>query len=201
MIQVELRSPPDAAVLAERLMAAAATTAARRPAGRGDRRQRRHRPVPRRWQHRRRAARQRRRGALQRQVGRPRAHGLLSPGADPGGPDARRYCAAIWRAASRPASSSCTTSPRSPPPTASVTGLEALLRWQHPQRGLLAPGLFLPLAEETGLMRAAGRLGPGRRRGADRRAGVPAASHRRGWRSICRRPSCGTAASRAGSAP
>ncbi len=37
-----------------------------------------------------------------------------------------------------------------------VTGLEALIRWQHPQRGLLAPGLFLPLAEETGLMQPLG---------------------------------------------
>ena len=38
----------------------------------------------------------------------------------------------------------------------SVTGLEALLRWHHPQRGMLAPGAFLPLAEETGLMEPLG---------------------------------------------
>ncbi len=33
-----------------------------------------------------------------------------------------------------------------------VTGMEALLRWQHPQDGLLAPGEFLPLAEQTDLI-------------------------------------------------
>ncbi|SDI31163.1 PAS domain S-box-containing protein/diguanylate cyclase (GGDEF) domain-containing protein [Propionivibrio dicarboxylicus] len=35
--------------------------------------------------------------------------------------------------------------------TGSVTGVEALLRWQHPKRGLLPPGEFLPIIESTEL--------------------------------------------------
>jgi diguanylate cyclase (GGDEF)-like protein len=36
--------------------------------------------------------------------------------------------------------------------TGAVTSVEALVRWQHPSRGLLAPGAFLPAVEHTGLM-------------------------------------------------
>ncbi len=40
----------------------------------------------------------------------------------------------------------------------SLYGFEALVRWNHPQKGLISPGQFLPVAEEAGMMATIGNL-------------------------------------------
>ncbi len=41
--------------------------------------------------------------------------------------------------------------------TGSIVGAEALIRWNHPERGFVLPGEFIPVAEETGLINRIGR--------------------------------------------
>ena len=40
---------------------------------------------------------------------------------------------------------------------AAIVGFEALVRWRHPERGRVPPGVFVPVAEESGLVRDIGR--------------------------------------------
>ena len=71
-----------------------------------------------------------------------------------------RAARAAERAAARRSSRrqfEVTTSPSSRLPDGRVAGMEALVRWHHPTRGLVQPGQFIPLAEEMGLIVDLGR--------------------------------------------
>ncbi|MEI7456393.1 MAG: EAL domain-containing protein [Nitrosomonadales bacterium] len=46
--------------------------------------------------------------------------------------------------------------PQVKPDTGEIVGLEALIRWQHPERGYLSPFSFIPLAEELGMINQVG---------------------------------------------
>jgi len=63
--------------------------------------------------------------------------------------------------------------------TGEIVGAEALIRWEHPERGLLSPDKFLPVAEESGLIVQVGAWAVGeacrRLRDWDRLSGGPSA--------------------------
>ena len=79
--------------------------------------------------------------------------------------------------------------------TGEVRGVEALVRWAHPRRGLLMPADFLPLADHTRARPLADRVRARSRAGGDRRAPArrarPLAS-----RSTSARPTCSTSGCR-----
>ena len=56
------------------------------------------------------------------------------------------------RARSTAANSCCYYQPKASLTNGEIVGLEALLRWHHPERGLVSPGEFMPVLEETGLI-------------------------------------------------
>ena len=66
--------------------------------------------------------------------------------------EARRILEADMRAALEVGSFELHYQPLVDPASSLVTGAEALVRWNHPKRGLVSPADFIPLAEETGLI-------------------------------------------------
>ncbi|HYH28201.1 MAG TPA: EAL domain-containing protein [Actinomycetota bacterium] len=81
-----------------------------------------------------------------------RAFALYEPELDRYSPDRLRRIAEL-RSALEDGELVCYYQPKLDLRTDEITGVEALVRWEHPRHGLLPPAEFVPLAEYTGLIR------------------------------------------------
>jgi diguanylate cyclase (GGDEF)-like protein len=79
-------------------------------------------------------------------------HALYDPAADPYDPD-RLLLIGDLRRAIADDELALHYQPKFTTDDMQLAGVEALVRWQHPTRGLVAPGDFIPLAEHTGAIR------------------------------------------------
>jgi diguanylate cyclase (GGDEF)-like protein len=78
---------------------------------------------------------------------------VYAPETDQASPERLAMLGQLRQAVEEPSQLLLHYQPKADLVTGEVLGVEALVRWQHPTRGLLPPGEFIPLAERTGLIR------------------------------------------------
>ena len=163
--------------LADRIIAVDQGTLSDRPDRDPHRRLDRLRLRPDRRRDRRRSDPQGRPRALPGEGRRPRLRALFLVRAAVGAGGPRPARDATSAARSPPSSSTSSIQPLINAKTQKLVGFEALIRWNHPQRGFVPPNVFIPVAEETGLMPVDRRVGD--RRSLPRRRELARADHRR----------------------